>query len=120
MKTKRWQDWFNLLLGAWLFASPWVMAYEEAMLAASWNAYIVGTAIMLFATYAVSIPKAWEEALNIALGAWLAVSPWALGFAYRDVAMNTTLVGVAVLSLAVWAMLRDRGFQDWWHTHHPL
>lgn len=119
MKSKRWQDWLNLLLGAWLFTSPWVLQFSGEMRDAAWNAYLSGAAIMVFAAVAVYMPKAWEEAVNIILGAWVAVSPWVLGFvSNRDVMMNTVLVGCLVVLLAVWAMVRDERFQRWWQGRH--
>lgn len=119
MKTKRWQDWLNLLLGAWLFVSPWVLKYSASMPKATWNAWILGAAIVVFAAVAVSIPKAWEEAINIILGAWVAISPWALRYtAERDVTTNAVAVGCVVLILAIWAMVRDQGFQHWRHGGH--
>ncbi|HJV80044.1 SPW repeat protein [Noviherbaspirillum sp.] len=119
MKTKRWQDWINLLLGAWLFASPWALKYASTLPKAAWNAYILGAAIVIFAAVAVSVPKAWEEAINIILGAWVAISPWVLRFAAeKNVAMNAALVGCAVLLLAIWAMVRDQDFQRWRHGGH--
>lgn len=120
MKSKRWQDWLNLLLGAWLFASPWAMNYTGEMRDAAWNAYILGAAIMIFAAVAVYMPKTWEEAINILLGAWVAISPWVLGFASaRSVMMNMVVTGSLVMLLAIWAMVRDHDFQKWWHDRHP-
>jgi hypothetical protein len=120
MKIKRWQDWLNLLLGAWLFVSPWAMNYANALPTAAWNAYILGGAIVLFAAVAVYMPKAWEEVLNVLLGAWGVASPWILGFASnRDVTTNTVIVGGLVAIFAIWAMVRDRDFQKWWNRSHP-
>jgi hypothetical protein len=120
MKTKRWQDWGNLLLGAWLFVSPWALKYADELPKAAWNAYILGAAIVLFAAVAVYLPRVWEEWLNVALGAWLVISPWALDFASnRNVTINAVIVGILVAVLAVWAMFRDQDFQRWWHGHHP-
>jgi hypothetical protein len=120
MRAKRWQDWINLLLGAWLFVSPWVMNYAGDLPKAAWNAYILGAAIVLFAAVAVYVPKAWEEVVNILLGAWGVVSPWVLGFGSgRDITTNTVVVGGLVAVLAVWAMVRDRDFQKWWRSGHP-
>ena len=119
MKTKRWQDWCTLLLGAWLFVSPWAMKYAGELPKAAWNAYIIGGAIVLFAAVAVYIPKVWEEWLNAALGIWTAISPWVLGFAStRNVTTNAVVVGVLVAVLAIWAAIRDQDFQRWWHSHH--
>lgn len=120
MKTDRWQDWGNLLLGAWLFASPWLMNYADELPAAAWNAWALGAAIMLLAVAAVSMPKAWEEGLNILLGAWVAVSPWVLAFASdREVATNAVVVGSIVTLLAVWAMVEDPEFRKHWHKDKP-
>jgi len=27
--ANRWQDWVNLLLGAWLFISPWALGFSN-------------------------------------------------------------------------------------------
>jgi hypothetical protein len=119
MNIKRWQDWGNLLLGAWLFVSPWALGYANELSGAAWNAYILGAAIVLFAAVAVYMPKAWEEAVNGVLGAWLIVSPWALGFAsHRSAMLNAVIVGAVVMLLAIWAMARDQDVRKWWHDHH--
>jgi hypothetical protein len=116
MKTKRSQDWFNLLLGAWLFASPWLMDYANALPGAAWSAWLCGGAITLLAAAALSVPKIWEEAINALIGAWVVVSPWALGFtSNRDVTQNAVIIGSLVLLLAIWAMLSDQDFRKWRH-----
>ena len=118
--TKRWQDAVNLLLGLWLFISPWALQYADAQTAA-WNAYVMGTAIAVFAAVAVYMPKVWEELINIVCGVWLVISPCALGFASnRSVAANAMVVGLLSIGFAVWAMLKDVQFDKWWHEHHYL
>src|SRR5687767_10098991 len=77
MTARRWQDAANLVLGIWLFASPWVLAYDGT---AAWNAYVLGAGIVVFALIASYMPKAWEEIINIVLGVWLVVSPFVMGF----------------------------------------
>lgn len=110
--VKRWRDWGCLLLGAWLFISPWVMEYPSEMLNATWNAHILGIAIVVFSAFAVYMPRTWEEGINIALGIWMIISPWVLGFAsYRDVTTNAVVVGFLVTALAVWSMARDRSIR---------
>lgn len=117
--TKRWQDLGNIVLGAWLFVSPWVMGYEETLRNASLNAHIAGLAIVLVAAVAVYIPRVWEEGLNTALGLWTIASPWVLGFAaMRSVAMNAVVVGILVAAFAAWAMVHDKSFEKWRHEHH--
>ena len=46
-----WQDWASLLIGIWLFASPWMFQYTDATLAAQ-NAWVVG--ILLFCVAVLS------------------------------------------------------------------
>ncbi|WP_420107554.1 SPW repeat domain-containing protein [Mesorhizobium qingshengii] len=40
-----------------------------------WNQHIVGVAVVILAAVALFAFKSWEEWLNVALGAWLLVSP---------------------------------------------
>lgn len=118
MKAKRWQDMVNLVLGAWLLVSPWAMGYMDTT-SATWNAYLVGAATMVFAAYAVYLPRAWEEWINMCFGVWMIISPWALGFASQtSVAINSVIVGIVVTAMATWAMFSDREFEKWWHDHH--
>ena len=57
----------------------------------------------------------WEEAVNIALGVWLVVSPWALRFSDQvNVRLNAVIVGL-VIALAIWAMALDPDFERWRH-----
>ena len=117
--TKRWQDLGNIVLGVWLFISPWVMNYVDSIPNAAQNAYLLGLAIVVFAAVAIYIPRVWEEGINMALGAWMIVSPWVLGFASeRDVTANAVIVGVLVTALAAWAMVRDKDFEKWRHDRH--
>jgi len=69
MTTRRWQDWLNLALGAWLFLSPWLMQYGD-FTGAAWNAHLLGLAIMVFAAWALYKPSPWQEVVSMAFG-WL-------------------------------------------------
>ena len=116
MKSRRWQDAMNLVLGFWMFASPTILGFGVAGSPATLTAWILGLAIVLFAGLAIYIPKAWEEAVNILLGICLIASPWAAGYADQaKPAMNAMIVGLLVTALAIWAMLADTTFQKWWH-----
>lgn len=119
MKTKRWQDWLNLLLGAWLFVSPWALNFAGELPRAATNAWIVGAAIILFAAAAIYVPQAWEEVVNFLLGAWTIASPWVLGFAGNGTATNSTLaVGVLVAVIALWAAFTSGAIDQWRHGRH--
>lgn len=117
MTARRWQDWVNLLLGVWLFVSPWALEYA-ADGAAAWNAYVMGAAIVVLAAIAAYMPKTWEEIINTLAGVWLILSPYALGFASSTlVALHTVVVGVLVTAFAVWAMFSDKEFRRWYDSH---
>jgi hypothetical protein len=51
-QTAQWEDWVNLVLGAWLFISPWIYGYSGTTDAA-WNSYIVGALIFLISIWGI-------------------------------------------------------------------
>lgn len=117
---KHWQDWGNLVLGLWVFISPWVLQQIVATgaeagsattsSAAAWNLYIVGIAVAALAGAALFAFQAWEEWTNVALGAWLLASPWVLGFSSSALLMwNAVIVGALVVLLAGWAISPAQG-----------
>lgn len=118
--SNRWQDGVNLLLGLWLFVSPWSLEYSGQE-AAAWNAHVMGATIIICAWLAVFMPKIWEELLNMVFGAWLVISPYALGFASdTTVAVHTVAVGVLTVGFATWATLSNVEVDKWWREHHFL
>ena len=111
MKAKRWQDWLNLLIGIWLFISPWVLGFVGSNAGADWNAWILGAAIVVFSAIAVSLPQAWEEVINILLGIWMVISSWVLGITSRAAESNAVIVGLLLILFAAWAMAMNRSWQ---------
>src|SRR3546814_12329343 len=77
---------------------------------AMWNHYVIGIAVALFfAATALVAFKAWEERLNIALGAWLLVSPWLLGFSASSAPMwNVVIIGTLTVAFAGWDRSEER------------
>ncbi|HVC48736.1 MAG TPA: SPW repeat protein [Burkholderiales bacterium] len=109
MKT-RWQDWINLVLGIWLFFSPWMLQFTD-MTNAALNAYVLGAGIIVFSVWALFNPKVWEERINFIFGLWLFVSPWVLGFTTdMTLTLNVIVIGIAVALLSVTLLV----------THWPL
>jgi len=118
MTARRWQDGANLVLGLWLFVSPWVLSYWGTP---KWNACALGAGIVVFALIASYMPKAWEEIINIVLGVWLTVSPFVLGFsAATEVALHTVVVGILATAFAIWAMSNDQSFYKRWRSGHTV
>jgi hypothetical protein len=98
----------NLVLGAFLFASPWLFTFAPGI--ESWNAHAVGALI-----FAVSIASRiafaiWQEWLNLVVGLWAAASPWVLGFAGMSAMTIHLIVGILVAVLAtidLWTLHRS-------------
>jgi len=79
MALKRWQDWVNVILGAWMVASPWILGFAagESLVASPWalgfadhgtpttNAVIVGLLVTAFGVWSMlldtSVQKWWHE-----------------------------------------------------------
>jgi predicted MFS family arabinose efflux permease len=98
-----WQDVLNCVLGVGLFFSPWVFGFASEQTAA-WNAHVVGAIIAVMALAAMLAFQDWEEWVSVALGVWLVVSPWLLGFSAVSLAMMThVIIGVATLVLSLWS-----------------
>jgi SPW repeat len=128
--TKQWMDVGNLALGVWLVISPLVpasgsrtrphafthdtscLSYDADAIPA-WNAYVVGVIVAVAALAALltfHMWEEWEEWVNVALAAWLIISPWLLGFATLAMALwNQLIVGILVGVLALWTVLSSEG-----------
>ena len=105
MEPKRWQDWLNVVLGAWLVVSPWILSFQKT---ASLTACILGAAVVVFAGIGVYKKEIWPEGMTIVLGLVLMGAPWGFGFPEQVAATaNIPVSGVLVVVFGIWAMLRD-------------
>ncbi len=102
-------DVANLILGAFLFFSPWIYAFQAGL--PSQNAWIAGIVIAALALAALAAFTVWEEWLNLVVGLWVLVSPWVLGF------QGTTAMTVHVIVGALVAILA--AIELWWMYQHP-
>ncbi|HEY7548327.1 MAG TPA: SPW repeat protein [Hyphomicrobiaceae bacterium] len=108
--SNRWQDWVNLVLGAWLFISPWVLGFASAAREAGTttprpavNAWIFGVIVVVLSIAALVRTQPWEEWLNLLAGIWLFISPWVLGYSGTATPLwNALIVGALVFILACW------------------
>jgi SPW repeat len=103
----RWPSWLNVIVGVWLFISPWVLGTTSDA-ATAWNAWVIGAAIFvvaliaLGATASASTVAPW---VNVVLGVWLFISPWVLRYTdVSDGATNAWVFGVVTVLVALWAM----------------
>ena len=118
MNGQHWQDWVNGFLGFWIFISPWALQHmmpSDAVTGnlAMWNLWAVGVAVLVVAAFALFAYQPWEEWTNLALGAWLLISPWLLGFsASAALVWNAVFIGALIVLFAVWALLEKRSPQQ--------
>ena len=92
-------DVANLILGAFLFFTPWIFRFEAGHL--TQNAVICGIVIAVLAIAALAAFAVWEEWLNLIVGLWVLISPWVLGFQGNRTAMTVhVVVGALVAILA--------------------
>ncbi|MFB9244647.1 SPW repeat protein [Massilia antarctica] len=112
--ARRWQDQAILLLGLWLFVSPWVLAYP-ANTPQAMNAWFAGAVIAVLAAFDLYKTYVWSVGVNLLAGVWVAVSPWIPAVADRGPMMNNSLVvGIAVIVLALWELRSDPDLHKQW------
>jgi len=128
MDMKRLRDLLITILGLWLVLSPRILDFAPGHVEAVWNTWLLGAAIILVTAvsrYLLDERSAWEDMACAALGLWLMVSPWVLGFATHGAERsNSVLIGFLITVLALWATVVDADLRkwvdDWVHRHQLL
>jgi len=108
-----WEDWVDMVLGAWLAMSPWILGFSDSHPAATRNALIVGIVVAALSALTFLAYSVIEEWVDVVLGAWLIVSPWVLsGSPNLAVVADFVIVGALVAGLS--------GYEIWASRHgHP-
>jgi SPW repeat len=103
-------DEINLLLGAFLFLTPWIFGFwetspEKESILGPLDAWACGAAIGLTAGASIIEFSEWDAWLNFAFGQWVALAPWLLGFsANASVRWAHLIVGFAVSALTAFRL----------------
>jgi hypothetical protein len=97
---RHWQDWASWGLGLWLILSPWTLMFWTQPRALE-NAVISAFLLLLVEVVTLSAFRLWEEWINVALGAWLVVSPYVLGLGGAATTADFIVVGALVVILAL-------------------
>ncbi|MDA8363590.1 MAG: SPW repeat protein [Gammaproteobacteria bacterium] len=101
-----WLDVANVVLGIWLIVAPLVGVGASTGLAAG-NSYVAGVVVVILAVAASRRPYLWEEWLNLLVGVWLILAPFALRFtAQTGPTWNQIIVGLLIVVDAGWAATR--------------
>jgi hypothetical protein len=99
----------NALAGLFLLFSPWMLGFTDTA-NASWNAWIVGAVIAIIALSSLIALYEWEEWVNLVLGAWAIIAPWALGF--------SALSGAVAAHIVVGLIVAVLAAIELWSTHN--
>ncbi len=110
MNEQRWQNWLSLLLGLYVVATPWSIPYffppTSTIPVIEMVEWFTGLTIVIVSLSGLWSLMLWNEWLKLAIGAWLVVAPWMIGFshnvpfAYNDVVLGVLLVAIGGTTLA--------------------
>lgn len=90
----------NVLVGVWIFLSPWLLGYSEFG-RPSWNAAATGLAVAAVAAAVLIWRRRAVAWANLLLGAWLTLSPRVLDYiSVETAARNAWFAGLIVVALA--------------------
>jgi len=95
----RWVDWVLVALGVWLVVSPVTVGYDIPALA--WSDVLAGIAVAGFALVSLLTRRAWPPYAAAGVGTWLLFAPIAFWAREPAAYLNDSLVGAAVIGLAV-------------------
>lgn len=113
---RHWEDWLGIVLGIFTALAPWPFLASETHAATmqyiALNALIAGLLIASLSALEIEVLAPWEEWTNLALGLWVAASPWVFGYTHiNDLMLAHLVLGLIVVGLAALELWQDR--------HHP-
>jgi SPW repeat-containing protein len=98
----KWASWTNVVFAVWLILAPWILGYH--MIVPTFEDLLLGVSVLIIALWSANTIQdttgyAWT---NAALGIWIAIAPWGLGYRNLSQALaNDVIVGILVAALAV-------------------
>lgn len=91
----------NMLLGAWLVISPYLLNYTSS--AARWTQITFGVFVLLLAAIRFFAPRfEWASWFVGLCGIWLIIAPFLLQFPMTAAYWNEVITGIIIASLAFW------------------
>jgi hypothetical protein len=58
--------------------------------------------------------KHWQDPVNLVLGLWMLVSPWALAFQSEATPMwNSVVLGILIAAVALFALIQVSAWEEW-------
>jgi SPW repeat-containing protein len=92
-------DIYTLFCGIFLVLAPWLFGFIRT--AGRMDAEVSGYALIALSAAGFVAFADWEEWLKVAVGLWLIVSPWLLGFTHTSAMHVSIAIGVIVTFLTL-------------------
>ena len=112
-------DVYNLLLGGFLFVTPWLFSYSYANEGARVDVWASGAAIVVVSLATLIAFARWEEWLTLLVGVWLIVSPWVIGFTHTRAMHFSIGIGAVVAFLSAIAIWLEYDLSNERHAASP-
>jgi SPW repeat-containing protein len=91
-------DLYKVVLGSFLFVSPWLFAFSYGPARA--DAFASGAILVLVSGLTIFAFTKWEEWISLLIGCWVLASPWVLGFPHRSGMHVAAAVGAVIVYLS--------------------
>jgi len=107
-------DVYKLVLGAFVFLSPWLFAFTYSP--ARLDAWGSGLLVMGLSAAAMVAFVDWEEWLALVIGLWMLAAPWELGLPHAATKIHVAagLICVYLAGLELWLVHYHQ-----WERSHP-
>jgi hypothetical protein len=107
---RTWEDWFGMILGIVIGASPWLTGQTDSTVVVV-NSVVIGVFVLALAILQFVNLQLWEEAGAMLCGLWLITSP--ANFAYGGaLATWHVVLGTIVMLLAAAELWQDWKLSD--------
>ena len=101
---REWDDWLGIALGILIALAPWIVE-EIANSPAVVNAAIAGLVVMILAEADLVNFRRWIEVCQLALGLWIAASPFIFDYAASgSLRVLHIIAGLAIAGLSILAL----------------
>ena len=97
---RSWEDWLGIGLGTLLIVSTWLMGGTSDP-TVGLNAVAMGILVTMLAAMELFDRQYWDEAVELAVGAWTMVCPFIFGYFNSGLGYLHFAIGAAVVLLAV-------------------
>jgi hypothetical protein len=91
-------DLYQVLLGSFLFVSPWLFSFSYGPARA--NAFASGAILVLVSGLTIFAFTELEEWISLLIGCWVLASPWVLDFPHRSGMHVAVVVGAVIVYLS--------------------